>query len=226
MSRTTRIDMHVHSEYSPDSRLALTEIAEAAVEGGLSGFALTDHQTVRGHPALAELRSRYPQLLVVPGVEAAAREGHVLLYGVAEAPPRGLPVAELIEWAKPRNAVVALAHPFRWIHGVGARVASRVHPTAIEATNGRTSAPANARAELIGLRRHLALIGGSDAHERQTVGRACTELEESVESVESFLEAVRSSRVHPFGESLSFAGRARLIFRVSLLRAARGFRAV
>lgn len=226
MNRTVRLDMHVHSEYSPDSRLPLTEIADAAAEAGLSGFALTDHQTVRGHAALAELRARHPRMILIPGIEATAREGHVLLYGVSETPPRGLPTAELVEWAEARNAVVALAHPFRWIHGVGRRVADRVKPTAIEATNGRTAATANARAELLGLRRKLALIGGSDAHERSTVGRACTELEEAPEDAEGVLEAIRRARVRPFGESLSFGGRVRLLFRVSFRRAARGFRSV
>ena len=41
------IDLHVHSTVS-DGTLTPTELVDHAVEVGLSAFALTDHDTIRG----------------------------------------------------------------------------------------------------------------------------------------------------------------------------------
>ena len=39
-------DTHTHSEFSPDSRLLLTEMAESFSNGLLSGIVVTDHYDV------------------------------------------------------------------------------------------------------------------------------------------------------------------------------------
>jgi predicted metal-dependent phosphoesterase TrpH len=226
MSSGIRLDLHVHSRHSPDSRLDIESIVERIALAGLEGFALTDHNTVEGHAELAEVARRYPKFWFLPGVETSAREGHLLVYGVTEVPPIDRPLAETLQWVRARRAVAVLAHPFRWIHGVGGRVASRAGVDGIESVNGRTALVGNVRAELIAARRGLSLVGGSDAHEPDDVGRAYTEFPNGLGSVEEFLESLRTHRAHAGGDSLALGGRIRMAVRNALLRAGRGLRPV
>lgn len=226
MTDVVRIDLHVHSLHSPDSRLALDEIAGRLPYVGLKGFAITDHNTVAAHRDLPALRERFPGLLFVPGVEASTQEGHLLVYGIAEAPPPHRPIAETLSWVETRGGVPVLAHPFRWAHGVGSRIAKTARVAALESVNGHASAVSNAKAELAAAQRHLGTTGGSDVHEIADVGRAFTEFTPEIDSVEVLLEAIRRGRTAGRGNSLRWPGRVRWGIRTGALRIARGFRSV
>lgn len=69
------IDLHVHSTIS-DGTVTPKELVSLALEEGLSAFALTDHDTVRGIPealtAASRLRSQGHDIHVIPGVEISA----------------------------------------------------------------------------------------------------------------------------------------------------------
>ena len=55
-----KFDLHVHSCLSPCANLEMapSEIVARAVAAGVGGIALTDHQTARNTPALAECARR------------------------------------------------------------------------------------------------------------------------------------------------------------------------
>ncbi len=226
MNDLMRFDLHVHSGYSVDSRLTLEEIVEQVTYRGLQGFALTDHNTVAGHAELARLNERYRGYWFVPGVEVSTAEGHLLAYGIAEAPPPGRPLAETVERVHALGGVAVLAHPLRWVHGSGRRAAQTAPVDAIEGRNGKNSEISNRRAELLAARRAVASTGGSDAHERAFVGRAFTEFPDPISSASDLLEQLRHARATSGGESLAGAGRVRAALRNGLLRASRGFRPV
>lgn len=69
------IDLHVHSTVS-DGTVTPTELVHLASKEGLSAFALTDHDTIRGVPealtAASQLRSQGFDIHVIPGVEVSA----------------------------------------------------------------------------------------------------------------------------------------------------------
>jgi predicted metal-dependent phosphoesterase TrpH len=226
MNATIRIDLHVHSRYSVDSRLSFEQILERITYQGLQGFALTDHNTTAGLAELDRLRSSYPGFWFVPGVEVSTQEGHLLAYGVRESPPANRPLVETIERVAALGGVSVLAHPFRWIHGVGRRLSTEARVQGLEGRNGKNSELANTRAELLAVRRSIASTGGSDAHEPKQVGRAFTEFAEEVTSVDDVLQQIRKSQTTAVGSSLSLAGRVRSSVRDGLLRAVRGFRPV
>jgi predicted metal-dependent phosphoesterase TrpH len=226
MTDALRLDLHVHSAHSPDSRLALDRIAGQVPYAGLRGFALTDHNSVAGHGEIPTVVARHPGLLVLPGVEVSALEGHLLAFGVREVPPVGRPVAETIEWVRAHGGEAALAHPFRVTHGVGRRVAEAAPRSLIEVCNGHSSAVANAKAELLAARLSRAGTGGSDVHELADLGRSYTEFPPEVASVDDLLEALRTGKVEAGGQSLRWTGRVRLTVRTTVLRAARGFRPI
>ncbi len=226
MSSLTRVDLHVHSTYSPDSSLTLDQLAGRLAFAGLRGAALTDHNTVRGHRALAETAQAHPEYWFIPGVEISTREGHLLAYGVSSDPPVGRPVEETIEWVRDQGGIAALAHPYRWTHGAGRRAGSRASVDLIETVNGHNTPVANARAELLSARRSLPSTGGSDGHEPRDLGRAYSEFPDDVHSVGDLLEALHRGSVRGSGTSLGIPGQIRWSLRTSLLRAARVFRAI
>jgi len=226
MNDTLRIDLHVHSTRSPDSHLPLEVIAARAAYAGLRGFALTDHNTVEGHREIPALRSRHPELFIVPGVEVSTREGHLLAYGLSECPPSHRPVVETIEWIRARGGEPVLAHPFRFTHGVGRRVGGTAPVRAIEIRNGHNSETQNLRAELLAARRALGGTGGSDAHELGDLGRAYTEFATSARSIDDLLEQLRKGTTRGDGHSLALPGRIRWGLRTGLLRLGRGLRPV
>jgi predicted metal-dependent phosphoesterase TrpH len=219
-----RLDLHVHSTYSPDSRLSLEAILGQLSYVGLMGFALTDHNTVAGHRALADLQSRHREYLFIPGVEVSTREGHLLAYGVDAAPPPHRPIAETIDWVEARSGVAVIAHPFRWTHGVGRRVATTARVRAIETRNGHNSEIVNARAELLAAQRGIGATGGSDAHDLRDLGRTYTEWPDPTDSVAGILEQLRQGRTASNGPSLPLAGRVRLSGRTVFRFVGRGFR--
>jgi predicted metal-dependent phosphoesterase TrpH len=226
MSDGARLDLHVHSRHSPDSRLSLEEIVGRLSYVGLRGFALTDHNTVKGHATLAELQARYPTYLFVPGVEVSTREGHLLALGVGEAPPAHRPIAESVDWVRSRGGVAVPAHPFRASHGIGRRVAESVAVPALETYNGHNSDIDNLRAAGIAARRGLGETGGSDAHAVRDLGRTYTEFDGPITTVDDVLSAIREGRTSAAGKSMPLGGRIRLSVRSALLRIGRGFRPV
>ncbi len=226
MTGVVRLDLHVHSRHSPDSSLGLETIVDRLGIAGLRGFALTDHNSVAGHPAMSDLAHRNPMYLMVPGVEVSTREGHLLVYGVSEVPPVHRPLAETLDWVHARGVVAVLAHPLRLAHGVGRRVAETAPADGIETVNGHNGELANARAGVIATGRRLATTGGSDAHDAKGLGRAFTELPDEVDSVDAFLAALRRARCDARGESLHGLARVSLGVRTGLLRVARGLRPI
>jgi predicted metal-dependent phosphoesterase TrpH len=226
MTEGLRLDLHLHSTYSPDSRLTLEEAVGQLGIQGIHGFALTDHNTVAGHTALRALSERFPQYRFLAGMEVSTREGHLLVLGVPEVPPLHRPVEETIEWAEARNGVAIPAHPARHSHGVGLTVARRLKVAALETLNGHNSEKANLKAALLAAQNHLGETGGSDAHDIGGVGRGYTVFPPEVETAEQALEELRRRHTRSAGRSLRYGEMARLAVRRVALRATRGFRPI
>lgn len=226
MNDALRLDLHVHSEYSPDSPLKLEAIVERLGVAGVQGFALTDHNTIDGHARLLELQRENPRWLLVPGVEVSTEDGHLLVYGVHERPPSRQPLEVTLDWVRGHDGVAILAHPFRWTHGVGARLSETAQVDGIETMNGHNGDVPNAKAELVAARRGIAATGGSDAHDLRGIGRTFTALPERVETVDDLLPLLRSRRVSAGGRSLPVVARLGVSMRSAALRTLRGFRPI
>ena len=83
-----KYDLHVHSTWS-DGQKNISELCAKAVECGLSGFALTDHDTIEGW---TEIEKAYADtgIRIIPGVELSTEEEgtnvHILGYGMKDIP--------------------------------------------------------------------------------------------------------------------------------------------
>ena len=66
------LDLHLHSQASPDGRMTVEEIAAAARARGLHGVAVCDHDVVYTGPTEVD------GVLLIPGVEFSTEHGHLL----------------------------------------------------------------------------------------------------------------------------------------------------
>jgi predicted metal-dependent phosphoesterase TrpH len=71
------IDFHVHTFFSYDCPMPPRLVIEIARRKGLSGIAITDHGTVDGALATVDA-NRYPDFLVIPGVEVKTDIGDLI----------------------------------------------------------------------------------------------------------------------------------------------------
>jgi predicted metal-dependent phosphoesterase TrpH len=198
-----RLDLHVHSRHSPDSRLAIAELVDWAPRRGLRGFALTDHNSVAGHAELEALGRAHPGLILIPGVEVSTLEGHLLALGVTELPPVGASVEETVTWVGAHGGVPVPSHASRRVHGIGLSQAARLNVPALEVLNGHTSGWGNARVARLATARRVGATGGSDVHDLRDLGRCYTEFSSDTGTREAVLAALRGGSCRAGGRPLS-----------------------
>ena len=100
-----KLDLHIHSEHSPDGRMALDEIVACARARGLQGVAVCDHDR-----ALTETWDA-PDFLLIPGVELSTDQGHLLgLFVTEQIEARELGAA--IDAVHACGGLAVMAHPF------------------------------------------------------------------------------------------------------------------
>ncbi len=173
-----KADLHIHSRHSPDSSLEPREIVRLAKARGLKAVALTDHNTVQGHGAMREACAALG-LLFIPGIEVTSREGHILAYGVGEAPAQGESAVETIEAVHALGGIASAAHPERVYTGLSTAVVRAAKFDAVEAFNSQSAKHHNAKARAVAEDLRLPVTGGSDAHTpfRVSLGYLSMELE-------------------------------------------------
>jgi len=180
-----KLDLHVHSQRSPDGVMTIEEIASLAKAKGLRGAAICDHD-------LALLDApELPDFLIIPGVEVSTQFGHLLgLFVTGPVETRDFFAA--VDIIHAQGGLAVLAHPFEH-----SRDGSRLAPAVplldgIEVQNSRADRKihdANALARDFAQVCHLRPFGGSDAHCPPEVGNSFTR----VEVRELTLDAVRDA---------------------------------
>lgn len=187
-----RVDLHLHSHFSPDGRSSLDELIVRCAEVGLDRIALTDHNTVEGALALARIA---PELAIV-GEEAKTREGEVIGLFITELIPPYLPAEDVMDMIHAMGGLTYMPHPldrrrsnFRAERLV--ELADRID--IIETYNAWCEPAANqAAARLAGELGKVAATG-SDSHAANELGRSWMEIEDYT-SPRDFLEKLGHAR--------------------------------
>lgn len=139
------LDLHIHSDASPDSEATPKAIIDAVRTAGLHGLALTDHNSVANNERMAEL-ARRAGLLFIPGCEVSSAKGHILTYAMDREMPRNLPPDQVVRMAQLSGSLVAASHPYRLVTGVGPILSMDLPFDALEVLNAHSSPSANAKA--------------------------------------------------------------------------------
>jgi predicted metal-dependent phosphoesterase TrpH len=194
-----RLDLHNHTRYSPDSRVAPMDLVRSARKAGLDGVAITDHNAIGGIREAEDAAGR--EFLVIPGIEISTKSGHVLAYGVREVVPRDLTVAETVRRVGALGGVAVAAHPYRFWSGLGEAALSEATFAAYETDNARTLRRGNERARALAHAKDVGQTGGSDSHFLDEIGRAVTIIDSGTVRPEDVVEIIGARKTWAEGRS-------------------------
>lgn len=217
-----KFDLHIHSSYSDDSDVSPKRIIETAESIGLDGIAFHDHNTLEGYQAGKDIDT---DLIIVPAIEVSTLRGHVMALGVQEKVEDRLSIEETIDRIEERGALAIAVHPFRTPSGLGEKNVRDNEWDAIEGLNGRCSSRNNKRSRDMASDLGLPLIGGSDAHRLETVGKAFTVLEK-VEGWEDVVREINEGNTDVGGQSRTFSEHVFYMKRTLSRWVRRGFKRI
>lgn len=193
-----KLDLHVHSKYSMDSRMEIKDLIKTAKQRGLDGVAVVDHGTIQGGLETRKLAGK--DFAVIVGAEIRTDKGEVIGYFLEEE-IYVREFYEVIEAIKAQNGIVCVPHPFDGIRKY------RLNPTkemaryfdAVEVFNSRCMlGEANAKALRFAREHDLGMTAGSDAHTLAEIGGAGVIIN-SIDSLRN--NAMKNSKI--FGERAS-----------------------
>lgn len=165
-----KLDLHIHSQRSPDGRMTLEEIVSAAKKAGLHGAAVCDHDcVVKGAPEFSDF-------LLIPGVEVSTDKGHLLGLFVSE-PIETRDFFQAAGAIHAQGGMAVLAHPFEHNRDSERLISLIPFLDGVETWNGRANRKnpqANAMAAEFAKSYSLRPFAGSDAHVPQEIGAGVT----------------------------------------------------
>jgi len=174
-----RYDLHLHTVFSPDSDTALSDIEPYCLAHGVTGIAVTDHDTIEG---ALRLRDMARSLRVIVGEEMTTRDGDVIGLFLKERIPPGLSALETMQAIHAQGGLVYLPHPFdkaRARRTGGASLSAIIeHVDIVETFNGKAGRDRyNLMASEFARRHHKIAGGGSDAHSLRAIGTVTNEFD-------------------------------------------------
>lgn len=192
-------DTHIHENlFSCDSHLSPDQVLKEAVEAGLDGICITDHES-KGFKAYIDEYEDIYGLKIIVGAEVLTRQGDILVFGSDDLPDRVIPANILLAEVEKAGGIAIAAHPFRNNYrGIGDNIdhlSDLLH--GVEGLNGSTSDRNNYKALESANYNNLPLLGGSDAHRPGRIGKYITEIEAEVNCERDFIKAVRLGKTRP-----------------------------
>ena len=154
------------------------DLVKVAKKRDLDGLAVCDHNTTAGIKEVKRENKKFG-LDIIPGEEVTTEFGHVLVYYVQEEIPK-CNFFELLDVASAQDAIVVIAHPFRFPPNLNFGYSLRKlvkKIDGVEVINGRNFWFANIKARRTAEELGFPMTGGSDGHTRMEIGRVFTVFE-------------------------------------------------
>jgi predicted metal-dependent phosphoesterase TrpH len=159
-------DFHIHSKYSFDSFTNPQDIVKAAKKNGISGIAITDHNTVKGSIVTKKYMSK--DFIVISGAEINSEVGHICALFITE-DIKSKSALEIIDEIHNQNGLAVLAHPFKSSRlTINEDIIKEID--AIEVFNSRTKQDYNQKAYEFAAKMKKPFTAGSDAHFLKEIG--------------------------------------------------------
>jgi predicted metal-dependent phosphoesterase TrpH len=194
-----RYDLHLHTEYSSDCDTALSAIEAHCRAHGVTGIAVTDHDTIEG---ALRLRDMAKSLRVIVGEEVTTRDGDVIGLFLKERIPPGMSALETMQAIHAQGGLVYLPHPFdkaRARSTGGASLSAIIdHVDIVETFNGKAGRDRyNLLAAEFASRHHKIAGGGSDAHSLRAIGTVTNTFDapEAFASPQEFLACLATAHL-------------------------------
>jgi predicted metal-dependent phosphoesterase TrpH/glycosyltransferase involved in cell wall biosynthesis len=193
------VDLHMHTDHSPDCATPVDVLLSTAKERGLGAIAITDHNEISGALAARELAEETGDIKIIVAEEVkTAEQGEVIGLFIEEKIPRGMTMAETIAEIRRQGGLVYVPHPFDRLHSVPdyEHLLDIVDEIDIlEVFNPRVALTAfNEEAERFAAKYRLVPGAGSDSHVAQGLGSVMIRVHD-FDGPEEFLEAMRDADI-------------------------------
>jgi predicted metal-dependent phosphoesterase TrpH/glycosyltransferase involved in cell wall biosynthesis len=197
--KTIDVDLHMHTDHSPDCATPVEVLLETAKEQGLGAIAITDHNEISGALAAREVAEEIGGIKVIVAEEVkTAKQGEVIGLFIEEKIERGMTMAETIAEIRRQKGLVYVPHPFDRLHSVPdyEHLLDIVDDIDIlEVFNPRVALTAfNEEAERFAAKYRIVPGAGSDSHVAQGLGSVRIRVHD-FDGAQEFLEAMRTADI-------------------------------
>jgi hypothetical protein len=197
--RTINVDLHMHTDHSPDCATPVEVLLATAKDRGLGAIAITDHNEISGALEAREAAATMGGIEVIVAEEVkTAEQGEVIGLFIEERIDRGMTMAETIAEIRRQGGLVYVPHPFDRLHSVPdyEHLLNIVEDIDIlEVFNPRVALTAfNEEAERFAAKYRIVPGAGSDSHVAQGLGSVMTRVHD-FDGPEEFLEAMRDADI-------------------------------
>lgn len=183
-TRRSRADLHLHTTFSDGAATVHEVLTSVERAGELAVIAITDHDTIAGAELARQITAqRGYRCEVIVGAEITSREGHIVGLFLRGAIAPGQSAAATVAAIHTQGGLAFAPHPFfrdrprrqrRAMDGIGA-LAAHLPFDAIEADNSTPFLEyANLRARHFAKHHGLPVLGASDAHILEAIGKSYT----------------------------------------------------
>jgi predicted metal-dependent phosphoesterase TrpH len=193
------VDLHMHTDHSPDCATPVEVLLETARDRGLGAIAITDHNEVSGALEARRIAAELGDIRVIVAEEVkTAEQGEVIGLFLEEKIPRGMTMAETIAAIRAQGGLVYVPHPFDRFHSVPdyehlLEIVEEID--ILEVFNPRVALTAfNEEAERFARKYRIVPGAGSDSHVAQGLGSVRVRIHD-FDGPAEFLEAMRDADI-------------------------------
>ncbi len=196
------IDLHCHTIYSGDSTLGPEELIELAIQRGLDGICITEHDSFLASEPAEEI-ARKLDFPLFRGVEINTNLGHILAFGLIDDSWREIgyytQVDSVRREVERRGGILIPSHPFRAVGSASVQMHlySMNFISAMEVMNAENNERENQLAVNAWRTLRIPGTGGSDCHSAGRVGICATYFKNRVATIYELIAEVRAGRVAP-----------------------------
>jgi predicted metal-dependent phosphoesterase TrpH len=173
-----KIDLHTHSQASPDGGITADQYAHALSTGQLDVIAITDHNRIDyAQQVHAQLGDK-----IIVGEEIMTTQGEIIGLYLSEPIPRGLSAQETCRRIKAQGGLIYIPHPFETVRsGMHPQILEEIRQLIdiIEVCNGRAFLQNRGKQAVVwGKLNHVPGAASSDAHGIAGIGKTYTRCRE------------------------------------------------
>lgn len=196
MNEYTSLDMHVHTSYSYDSVININNLVKVARKKGLTGLAITDHDTVEGLNKLRGLMGSSNDFILIPGIEVTTNRGHLLLLNIDHYELRVNDFFEVVDYARAHDALVIIPHPLDPFRRFRNFSESLSISDGVEVANSSDLLLKRHYEKLISVveNNEKLFTAGSDAHIEEAVGTTYIYVDEELGGLDDVINYLKGGR--------------------------------
>jgi hypothetical protein len=203
-----KIDLHVHTNCSPDSLITPEELIFYTRKRGLDGVAVVDHERFDGALKIAKMAD----LLIIPGMEIESSDGHIVGLDIREIVPKKLSADETVDRIHESGGIAIACHPVAFFKGgVGKHTNSKFDAVEVINSSAIPFEYSVKHAQTLASRLGVGSVAGSDAHYGPEIGYAHTVVNAESE-IDEIISAIRKGSCQPFGRAIPLTMRLKKKF--------------